>query len=237
MMAQWLPASLLRAAKKIAAQALIASGLDSFRYKRNYKRMKVDGEVPDDPAVVDGYKDEGGQERVERLVELIISQAPNPRAVLDVGCGTGRYLRQLHAVSPDSILAGIDISPEILDKYARSMAPTAEFFALDIERDQRFYREHTSTYDLVCMIGIIQVLARRKVRAILRKIHHMCVDGGTVYIQFNVETGQKKSSCGYKRYSIEELSPILNECGFEVINSGHTDILADYAYVFAKKVR
>ncbi len=235
MMAARLPLYLLRLVKKIAARVLIVSGLDSLRYKRDYKRKKINGDALEDPALVDGYKDEGEVERVEKLVELILSQVPHPRAVLDIGCGTGRYLRQLQAVSPDSVLEGIDISAEILDKYARPMVPGAQFHALDIETDRRFFRRRESSFDLICLIGIIQVVARRKVRTILRKVHHMCNDGGVAYIQFNVETAKKKSSCGYRRYSVEEISALLEECSFQVIKSGRTDILADYAYVFARK--
>jgi SAM-dependent methyltransferase len=236
MISQWLPAPLLRLGKKIAAQVLIYLGMDSARYKKASMNLKLDRGRLADPAEVDGYKDEGEEERVERLVDLIISRVPRPRAVLDVGCGTGRYLKQMRKVSPDSLLEGIDISPEILEKYARPMVPGARFYALDIETDPVFYRDNALKYDLVCLIGIVQVLARRRLKDVLLKVRHMCADGGVLYIQINVETPQKQSSFGYKRYAIRELSLLLEECGFYVKESGRTDILADYAYIFAGKI-
>jgi hypothetical protein len=85
------------------------------------------------------------------------------------------------------------------------------------------------------MIGIIQVLSLKRVPGILDKVNVLCKEGGYLYVQFNVETEEKKSDVGYKRYSIEELETLLAKHGFTMIESARTDILKDYAYIVAWK--
>lgn len=64
----------------------------------------------------------------------------------------------------------------------------------------------------------------------------MCKQGGHLYLQFNIETDQKKTDIGYKRYSIAELDNLLSEAGFQIVKSDETDILEDYAYIVSRKV-
>lgn len=61
--------------------------------------------------------------RIQRAVlELAASQVPDPVAVLDVGCGTGRLLRSVRERFPTALLAGLDPAPEMV-RQARSITP------------------------------------------------------------------------------------------------------------------
>ncbi len=51
-----------------------------------------------------------------------------PRAVLDIGCGTGRLLRRVSQHWPDAKLFGVDPAEGMLDN-ARRLTPTATFLA------------------------------------------------------------------------------------------------------------
>ena len=52
----------------------------------------------------------------DRTAELVLSCAPAPRQILDVGCGTGYLLGQLAARAPQaSALAGIDPAPAMIE--------------------------------------------------------------------------------------------------------------------------
>jgi predicted TPR repeat methyltransferase len=214
---------------------IVMLGLDSYRYKKYYKDLhfkSVEGVSLSD---VDDYKDEGDYEKIVQLVDNIFRQVPAPRAVLDIGCGTGRYLKQMMTVSPASHFEGIDISMEIVEKFTRKQVPGVPIHVMDIETDETFHIENREKFDLVCMIGIIQVLSLKKIHPILDRINILSKTGGYLYLQFNVETEKKKSSIGYKRYSIEELEELLAEHGFETVQGNRTDILKDYAYIFAIK--
>jgi SAM-dependent methyltransferase len=48
------------------------------------------------------------------VAELIASIEPTPRRILDVGCGTGRLLRQLAEALPSAHLIGLDCSPAMV---------------------------------------------------------------------------------------------------------------------------
>jgi ubiquinone/menaquinone biosynthesis C-methylase UbiE len=71
----------------------------------------------------------------DRTADRAVAQAPPPRRVLDVGCGTGYLLRQLAARAPDAAeLAGVDAAAQMVrvarestdDPRARFQAGTAE---------------------------------------------------------------------------------------------------------------
>ena len=214
---------------------LIHLGMDSSYYKRYYKNLYFEPNKDIAYSDVDGYYDEGDYEKVVCLVDHILGVVKNPRNVLDIGCGTGRYLKRMSELLPQTHFEGIDISEEIVLKFTKKQIPHIKIHILDIENDRTFCILNKERFDLVCMIGIVQVLSVRKIESILKKIHRLCCENGVLYIQFNVETEDKTSTLDYKRYSIEALTGILNRCSFNIVKSGRTDVLRDYAFIFAQK--
>jgi len=215
---------------------VILLGLDSRNYKTYYKTLHFDSTQGISDGEVDGYKDESDHQKIVELVNHLFQVVPNPRTVLDIGCGTGRYLKQMMTVHPQCQYEGIDISKEIVEKFTRVKLPGVPIHILDIETDESFYIANREKYDLICLIGIIQVLSLKRINSIFEKIYAMCKPEGVFYIQFPIETEQKKSSVGFKRYKIEELEAILKETGFFILKSGITPVLRDYAFVFGKRI-
>lgn len=60
----------------------------------------------------------------QTVLELAASQVPRPRAILDVGCGTGRLLRAAEHRFPDARLEGVDAAAEMV-KQAQAELPAA----------------------------------------------------------------------------------------------------------------
>ncbi len=58
----------------------------------------------------------------QTMVEVARRERPEARAILDVGCGTGRLLRALSGVFPGARLEGVDAAPSMAAQ-ARAMAP------------------------------------------------------------------------------------------------------------------
>ena len=69
---------------------------------------------------------------VAPLAQLLTALAPRA-VVLDVGCGTGNYLRTLAERRPDLLYAGVDISKPML-REAAERAPQAHYLAADGSR-------------------------------------------------------------------------------------------------------
>jgi len=60
----------------------------------------------------------------QTILEVARSEVPNAKAILDVGCGTGRLLIAAEPRFPDARLEGVDAAVEMV-KHAQGMLPAA----------------------------------------------------------------------------------------------------------------
>lgn len=58
----------------------------------------------------------------QTLLDLATAQIPSPKAILDVGCGTGRLLRSAHDRFPDAALEGVDAAAGMV-REAETLTP------------------------------------------------------------------------------------------------------------------
>lgn len=56
-----------------------------------------------------------------RLIQMLPTYC-QPNHILEVGCGTGKNLLHLHRIFPNASLAGLDLSPAMLDRARTKMA-------------------------------------------------------------------------------------------------------------------
>ena len=84
---------------------------------------------------------------VQRIVlELASAQLPEPMAILDVGCGTGRLLRSAHERFPSARLAGVDAAEGMIREARAASSGLAIDFKLGTAEA---LPAPDSTYDLV----------------------------------------------------------------------------------------
>ena len=60
----------------------------------------------------------------QTILEVARSEVPNAKAILDVGCGTGRLLIAAEPRFPDARLEGVDAAVEMV-KHAQGMLPAS----------------------------------------------------------------------------------------------------------------
>lgn len=68
----------------------------------------------------------------EAMVEQVSGEVPSPDYVLDIGCGTGRLLRQVAQQWPGARLVGVDPAEGMI-AVAQHLVPDAEFLVAPAE--------------------------------------------------------------------------------------------------------
>jgi len=123
------------------------------------------------------------ESRLQRLVfaplqEATLNEAagaaPEPRAILDIGCGTGLLLAQAAARFPGAKLTGVDPAPEMI-RVARTTAPPdapVEFLQATAEA----LPFEAGTFDLVLTTMSFHHWADQP--AALREVRRVLVPGG-----------------------------------------------------------
>lgn len=71
-------------------------------------------------------------DRVHEAVFRAANEGAALDAILDVGCGTGRLLREAHRRWPDAQVIGVDLSPGMIEQ-ARQLAKYATLFVASAE--------------------------------------------------------------------------------------------------------
>ena len=112
----------------------------------------------------------------EAMTQWLVT-APGQR-ILDVGCGSGFYLRALHAAQPDSLLHGVDNSPSFLRVGARRLAADQIPVTLTLASAERLpYRD--AQFDGIAIGGTPNELEHPQ--AAFHEIARILKPGGRLY--------------------------------------------------------
>lgn len=131
-------------------------------------------------------------------------EALRPRRVLDLGCGSGEFLRVLHQRLELEVVVGVDHSASAI-RRARETVPGGRFFARRISRLQP-----RAEYDLVVLMEVLEHL--RRPQDALRVALNFCSDDGHVLV--TVPDGDQDAWEGHVHFWNEpELQALLGEYG------------------------
>ncbi len=147
-----------------------------------------------------------------------------PLRVLDIGCGTGRALAQLHAGLPTAELTGLDLSPFYLATAAREV-PSAAFVAGNAEA----LPFETGSFDAIVSVFMFHELPRSARRNVWAEALRVLRPGGRFVIVDSVQASDSEDLAYfvdrfsqdmhepfYNEYTRDDLAAGLRECGFQV---------------------
>ena len=245
-------------AKRIPAMALDMPGVMRRRKRENYRDLDA-REARHYPAYfrrtfhwqTDGYLSRRSAQLYDAGVEFLFGgtadvmrrqvippitrwlkarPADEPRRLLDLACGTGRTLSQIHAAHPELKLYGLDLSPYYVQE-ARSLlrdVPDASFVAENAEStpfaDGRF--------DIVTSVYLFHELPRNARRNVLREAFRVLAPGGLIVLEDSAQRVESPEVAFflerfpedfhepfYRDYLDDSLEAALEEVGFVVRSS------------------
>lgn len=196
---------------------------------QDLNQLQVDGYVKkwDDPLITEFFN-----KSVQKLIEII----KNGNKVLDVGCGTGRYILALYNNFNELKMFGIDISNTILEKYTKMNASSAILKRCDISSQLPF----NETFDVIYCITVLQYIPFFKVKCVFKNVYSMLENDGIFYLQFPQGSSiyEMYKSLNYTKYPYKYLESKLKSCGFLIIDSAPLDEDKEKVfgyYIIAKK--
>jgi ubiquinone/menaquinone biosynthesis C-methylase UbiE len=150
--------------------------------------------------------------------------------VLDVGCGTGRFLLQLSNALPGAKLYGLDLSPYYL-KHAGRVLESVTDVSLISDNAERVPLAD-SLFDVVTSVFLFHELPRHVRRNVMREAFRVLKPGGRFVVCDSAQLGDSGELTNilhwfpasyhepyYKGYLRDDLAAIMEQCGFTVESS------------------
>ena len=142
--------------------------------------------------------------RLNRVVEIIRGWEFN--SLLDVGCGDGRLLHELHKAMPEKTLTGIDFSESPL-RFARAFNPDLEFIRGDIADDRSLIAKK---YDVITLVEVIEHIPPEKLDAFIEAVSRRLNTSGRLLLTTptdNIPVSKKH----YQHFNLQKLEQLLGD--------------------------
>jgi SAM-dependent methyltransferase len=130
-------------------------------------------------------------------------------ALLDVGCGTGGFLRfALHSGSPRRV-CGVDVSSAAIE-LARTRVPQAELHVTPAW-ETKF---EDGAFDLVVMNDVLQHLPEARVHETLTELRRVLTPGGALLVRTGGALRLRRERDDWRAYDRRTLRRTLEHAGF-----------------------
>jgi ubiquinone/menaquinone biosynthesis C-methylase UbiE len=160
----------------------------------------------------DGYLSDASAERYDHQVEVLFgggaaamrrqalvplkgALAGHPVVVrdaarlLDVACGTGRFLREVKATYPRLHVTGLDLSPHYLAVARRQLQPWSRARLVEGAAEAMPFAD--AEFDVVTCIYLFHELPPRIRRVVVGEIRRVLKPGGTLILVDSLQTGDE----------------------------------------------
>jgi len=214
-------------------------GIDRQRYPRYYLRTfhwQTDGWLSERSArlydasvefLFGGTADIMRRMAIPPLVEATRGRT-HPR-ILDLACGTGRFLLQLHRALPHAKLYGLDMSGPYLQRASQVLAGTGASLIADNAEAVPLAAEQ---FDAVASVFLFHELPADARRRVMREAWRVLVPGGRFVVCDSAQladSGELDTVLHgfpatyhepyFKGYLRDDLARVMAACGFEVESS------------------
>lgn len=128
--------------------------------------------------------------RLDAVLDLV--RLNSPASILDVGCGDGRFLREVNEVKNR---AGIDYSKQMID-LANESNPEIRFTQVDLNNEEGLKKlKHIGQYDFITMMGVVHYLDSPSTA--IKGIATCCKENANFIISFRNRLLNAKPSSKY----------------------------------------
>ena len=113
----------------------------------------------------------------------------NAARLLDVGCGTGRFLREVKTNYPRLHVTGLDLSPHYLAVAKRALAPWSRVRLVEGAAETMPFGD--AEFDIVTCVYLFHELPPRIRRSVAGEISRVLRPGGTLVFVDSLQTGDE----------------------------------------------
>lgn len=124
----------------------------------------------------------------------------SPDSLLDVGCGDGRFLKEVNREFPRTTLEGFDPSEQAL-RFARGFNPELDFFAS--------WSDVTGSYDCVSAVEVLEHIEPKKLPQTLERIRSV-LNGDGLFVLTVPSERYETTDKHYQHFSEENLRELLD---------------------------
>jgi ubiquinone/menaquinone biosynthesis C-methylase UbiE len=163
--------------------------LQNFHYQTDGYLSRRSAELYDHQVEVlfGGGADAMRRQALVPLKRVMLERGVRQARLIDLGCGTGRFLRAVKSNYPRLAVTALDLSPFYLDEARRALAPwsRAEFIAASAERVPSAARR----FDVVTAIFLFHELPERARRQVAREMARLLRPGGAAILVDSIQFG------------------------------------------------
>lgn len=168
-------------------------------------------------------------------------------ALLDVACGTGRFLRQARMAFPALRLTGLDLSDAYLGEAERHMGSLRSARWLSANAEAMPLSDQSQ--DIVTTIYLFHELPPEVRRTVAREMARVLKPGGTLVFMDSLQMGDRPAWDGmleafpvrfhepyFRQYAIDKLADVFSQAGLPLDPTGSALPFISKRLVFRKPV-
>lgn len=167
---------------------------------------------------------------LRHVMDAVAGHDQRTIALLDVACGTGRFLREVRRALPAIKLTGVDLSQTYLDEAERHMRPLRP--AAFVHANAEALPFDDNSQDIVTSIFLFHELPADVRRTVAAEFARVLKPGGRLIFMDSLQMGDRPGWDGlleafpvrfhepyYRQYTIDPLEDIFTDAGLVVRES------------------